>query len=84
MKQTIVFDFDGVISTYENGWQGVHVINDEPVVGIVRVMAQLRSEYRIVILSSRCSSPEGTKVLKKWLNKYEVPYDEVTDKNLKL
>ena len=37
IKQTVVFDFDGVISTYENGWQGANVINDKPVEGIKKL-----------------------------------------------
>lgn len=79
IKQTVVFDFDGVISTYENGWEGAHVINDKPVDGIKRAMLQIRNEYKIVILSSRCSSANGRKVLIDWLDKYEIPYDSVTD-----
>lgn len=78
-KQTVVFDFDGVISTYENGWEGAHVINDKPVEGIKKAMLQIRKEYKIVILSSRCSTENGRKVLIDWLNKYEIPYDSVTN-----
>lgn len=79
IKQTVVFDFDGVISTYENGWQGVRVINDEPVEGIREVMLQIKEEYKIVILSSRCSSEKGREVLMDWLDEYAIPYDEITD-----
>lgn len=80
MKQTVVFDFDGVISTYENGWQGAHVINDKPVDGIRKVMLQIKNEYKVVILSSRCSTEKGKEVLIEWLDEHLIPYDEVTDK----
>ena len=33
-KQTVVFDFDGVIHSYSSGWRGETVIPDEPVTGI--------------------------------------------------
>lgn len=79
IKQTVVFDFDGVISTYENGWQGEHVINDKPVDGIRDVMIKIKKDYRIVILSTRCSTKEGKEVLSDWLDEYGIPYDELTD-----
>lgn len=34
MKQTVVFDFDGVIHSYTSGWKGATVIPDPPVPGI--------------------------------------------------
>ena len=79
IKQTVVFDFDGVISTYENGWQGANVINDKPVEGIKKAMFEIKNEYKIVILSSRCSTDKGKEVLVDWLNRYGIPYDEVTN-----
>ncbi len=30
MKQTVVFDFDGVIHSYTSGWKGATVIPDPP------------------------------------------------------
>lgn len=34
MKQTVVFDFDGVIHSYTSGWKGETIIPDPPVPGI--------------------------------------------------
>lgn len=80
MKQTIVFDFDGVISRYEKGWQGLENINEKPVYGIKETIDKLSKEYRIVILSSRCATEEGRKVLESWLDKNYIFYDLLTDK----
>lgn len=79
LKQTVVFDFDGVITKYENGWQGVGVINEEPVDGIREALNEISKEYRIVISTPRCSDAEGIKVLENWLAKYGIPYDSITD-----
>ena len=40
-KQTVVFDFDGVIHSYKSGWQGDAIIPDEPVVGIDKALRDI-------------------------------------------
>lgn len=79
MKQTVVFDFDGVISKYENGWQGATIINDEPVDGIIEALNEISKKYRIVVLTSRCSQPGGFEAVRDWLNSYGIPYELITD-----
>ncbi|OPJ58103.1 hypothetical protein [Clostridium oryzae] len=77
-KRTIVFDFDGVIHKYNSGWKGVDVIPDEPVEGIRDVIADLRKDYRVTVVSSRCSRDEGVKAVKQWLKDNDIQVDEVT------
>lgn len=73
MKETVVFDFDGVIHSYKSGWCGIDNIPDEPVDGIGDLLKRIKDAgYRIVIVSSRCSSEKGIDAIKKWLKKYDL------------
>lgn len=76
-KKTIVFDFDGVIHSYTSGWKGYDVIPDEPVEGIKEVIDELRNQYEIVVVSSRCKTDEGIKAIKDYLNKYNIVVDRI-------
>ena len=70
-NKTVVFDFDGVIHSYTSGWQGIEVIPDEPVKGIETALKEIyEARYEIAIVSTRCSTVEGTKAVAEWLNKY--------------
>ena len=77
MKKTILFDFDGVIATY-NGWKGFDVLGD-PIPETIKVMQRLHSEgYHITIFTTRLFTPH----MADWLKKNQVPYDEFnTSKN---
>lgn len=79
-KDTIVFDFDGVIHSYKSGWKGATVIPDEPVEGINEAIQDLRKDYRIVVMSARCFQEGGIAAIKKWLNENDVEVDDVVDK----
>jgi beta-phosphoglucomutase-like phosphatase (HAD superfamily) len=78
MKQTVIFDFDGVIHSYSSKWKGATVIPDPPVEGIKESIAEIRKEYRVVVVSSRCYQPGGIEAIKKYLEKYEIEVDDVT------
>ncbi len=69
---TVCFDFDGVIATYD-GWKGFDILGD-PVPEVINAMKQLKKEgYSIVIWTGRQDTP----ILRKWLTNNEVPYDEL-------
>lgn len=78
-KKTIAFDFDGVIHRYSKGWQDGSIY-DKPVEGIGIVIDQLRmAGYKVVVYSTRCSTPFGILSVETWLEKHKIKVDGVTD-----
>lgn len=77
MKQTVVFDFDGVIHSYTSGWKGATIIPDPPVPGIKEAIDKIRQLYNVVIVSSRCSSPEGVAAIMGYLKAHGIVVDDV-------
>lgn len=72
MKKSIVFDFDGVIASY-NGWKGFDVLG-EPNPTVIEAMRKLKiMGYHIVIFTTR----PATQTLVDWLTKHDVPYDDI-------
>lgn len=68
MKQTIVFDFDGVIHSYTSGWKGPDIIPDPPVPGIKEALVEIRAAgYEVVVVSTRTASPAGWYAVSEWL-----------------
>ena len=78
MKQTVVFDFDGVIHSYTSGWKGVGVIPDPPVPGIKEAIDDIRAAgYEVVVVSTRCSSQEGAEAIGKYRSNHDICVDDV-------
>lgn len=78
MKQTVVFDFDGVIHSYKSGWQGELIIPDEPVPGIKEAIDSIRKDgYEVVVVSTRCACASGVIAVRNWLNKNHIVVDRV-------
>lgn len=77
-KPTVVFDFDGVIHSYKSGWQGPGVIPDPVVPGIVEAIDHLRANgYRVVVVSTRCSSIGGKTAVEDYLTENRIAVDAV-------
>ena len=77
-KQTVVFDFDGVIHSYSSGWRGETVIPDEPVTGIKEAIEQIREAgYEVVVVSTRCATSEGHGAVRAWLLDHGITVDGV-------
>ncbi len=77
--KTVIFDFDGVIHSYESGWQGVTNIPDPPVKGIDKAIQDIREAgYEVVVVSTRCYQDGGIEAIKKYLNKHSIRVDRVT------
>lgn len=77
MKQTVVFDFDGVIHSYSSGWKGAIVIPDAPVPGIKEAIESIREQYFVVVVSSRCAAPGGMEAIEEWLEKWDIVVDDI-------
>ena len=75
--QTICLDFDGVIHSYQHGWQGEAIISDPPVHKVDLAIKELRRDYRVVVFSSRCRTDEGVAAIEAWLKKHNIEVDEV-------
>ena len=78
MKQTVVFDFDGVIHSYSSGWQGVGVISDPPVPGIAEALKDIHEHYKVCVVSTRCAFPEGRAAMINWCLKHRI-YSYIDD-----
>lgn len=64
-KPTIAIDFDGVMNAY-NGWKGDDELF-EPRLGLREFLAELYSDYRIVVHSTRPKEK-----IEEWLIKHEL------------
>ena len=80
--RVIAIDFDGVIHSFTSGWQGALKANDPIVPGIKEVIAELRQDYQVIVMSSRCLHPGGTKTIEKYLNKYGIIVDGITGEKI--
>lgn len=70
----ISIDFDGVMHSYDSGWQGADQIPDPPVIGAIEWFTSLFSHPDIVVAvySSRNHQNGGVDAMKAWLRKYGV------------
>ena len=69
MSKTICLDFDGVLHSYESGWQGADKIPDDPVPGAMDFLYDVLKDERfnVVIYSSRSSHDGGIGAMESWL-----------------
>lgn len=66
-KPILCLDFDGVIHSYKSGWKGETIIYDPPVDGALDFIQAALEHFRVMIYSSRSSSPGGIAAMKEWL-----------------
>ena len=78
MKQTVVFDFDGVIHSYTSGWKGPDVVSDPPVPGIREAIAEIRAAgYEVVVVSTRTATEDGWLAVSGWLRDNGIEVDRL-------
>lgn len=83
MKKTICVDLDGVLADYD-GWKGIDHIGD-PIEGAKEFLEKLKKDYIVSIFTTRCNPninkghtvEELAAKVKIWLDKNEMPYDNV-------
>lgn len=66
-RPTICLDFDGVIHSYRSPWQGPLVIPDPPTDGLFDWLHEMSKSYRLVVFSSRFSTPGAMEVAAGWM-----------------
>jgi len=75
MKLPILcLDFDGVLHSYESGWQGAEIVNDPPVPGAIAFLFEALCHFEVHIFSSRSHQPMGIEAMQVWLAHYEVEW----------
>jgi hypothetical protein len=72
--KTIAIDFDGVIHSYEDGWQGGNVYGS-PKEGCIKVINELKHRgFKVVVLTAR----DELEPVKNWLAAHKIDI-EVTN-----
>lgn len=86
-KLTVAVDLDGVLAEYD-GWEGLDDIGD-PIEGAREFLDVLRSEFDVVVYTTRlnpnpfdadeprASAERCTQIVVGWLNRHDLPYDDV-------
>lgn len=68
-KPILCVDFDGVVHSYDSGWQGAGVVKDPIVPGAIAFLLGAIQHFDVCIYSSRSSQPGGRQAMMDYLRK---------------
>lgn len=70
-KPVLCIDFDGVISQYKHGWQGVARLDGElPMEGAFDFIRKAINHFSVLIFSARCNDPQGIGAMCEWMKEH--------------
>lgn len=67
-KPILCLDFDGVLHSYESGWQGADRVPDIPVHGAMEFIGRAVVDFDVQIFSSRSNQDGGIGAMQSWLH----------------
>ena len=79
-RKRIAVDFDGVIHSYDKGWQDGSIYGD-PISGAIEALEKLRKEFAVFIFTTRAGKQKLE--IQSWLQKSGASFwneIEITDK----
>ena len=88
-QERVMIDFDGVIHSYDNGWQGGEIYGNV-IEGAKEAIDVLKEKYQIVIFTTRASKRYNDLVssdklvadVSAWLKEHDIYFDKITSDKL--
>jgi len=65
-RPILILDYDGTISSYAAGWQGIDVCPDPPTEGLWRALETYHPHFTLHVHSSRSAEEDGRFAMLEW------------------